>query len=98
MPAQSQVAEQLVLVVGVGVSALVVGVQAQVVAQAVREEGGARPCVEDLLGITLEDSELQQTVDGHLVRVEVKIIPIHAALDHGGRLLLHAKDYLVDVP
>lgn len=55
--AQSQVAEQLVWVVGVGVAAGVVRVHAQVVPQAVREKGSARSGVEDLLGVALENAQ-----------------------------------------
>lgn len=97
MTAQSQVTEHLVLVVGVGVTASVVSVHAQVVTQAVREKGSAGSGIENLLGIALENAEGQQSINGNLVGVEVEVIPEHATLDELGGFLLHAEDNVVNV-
>ena len=73
------------------------GVHAQVVAQAMGEEGLAGPGLEDLVLVALEDAQGQQTVDGNLVGQDVGIFPVHAGLDDGNALLLHLVDDVVDL-
>lgn len=97
LAAQTQVLEDDVGVLAVGVAAGVVGVHAQVVAQAVGEEGLARPGLEDFILVALEDAQGKQAVDGNLVGQDVGVFPVHAGLDDGDALLLHLVDDVVDL-
>lgn len=96
LAAQTQVLEDDVGVLAVGVAAGVVSVHAQVVAQAVGEEGLAGPGLEDLILVALEDAQGQKPVDGNPVGQDVGVFPAHAGLDDGDALLLHLVDNVVD--
>lgn len=96
LASQAQVLEDDIGVLAVVVAAGVVRVHAQVVAQAVGEEGLADPGVEDVVLVALEDAQRQQAVNGNLVGQHVGVFPVHAGLDDGNALLLHLVDDVVD--
>jgi hypothetical protein len=74
-----------------------VRVHAEVVSQAVGEESCASASLENLLGVTLQDTHLEQTVDGDLVGCEVDVVPVLAGLDLGHGVELHLVDNVVDL-
>lgn len=97
-PAHAQVAEHGVLVGVVRVAARVVRVHAQVVAQAVREEGDAGARLEDVVGgeAGAQDAQVLQPRDGDLVRELVDRVPEDARFERRDALLLHREDDAVD--
>lgn len=95
--AETQVGEQLILVFAVGVAAGVVAVHTEVVAEAMREESSARTSSKDLVGIALEDAELEETVNGNLVGLDMEVVVQHTALEAVGGILVHLENNVVDV-
>ena len=73
-------------------------VHAEVVAKAVGEESSTRSRFEDLLFVTLEDSDLEQAINGNLVSGKVDIFPLNASLDQANAMLLHFENNVVNLP
>lgn len=97
LASHAQVSEHLVLVGKVGVASCVVSVHAEVVAQAVGEEGSAGASLEDFVLVALENTSLEQTVNGNLVGKKMDVVPEDARLEDLYALFLHLEDSLVDV-
>lgn len=97
LASQAQVLEDDIGVLAVVVTASVVGIHAQVVSQAVGEEGLAGSGLEDLVLVALEDADGQQAVNGNLVGQDVGVFPVHAGLEDGHGLFLHLEDDVVNV-
>lgn len=97
LASQPQVLEDDVGVLAVGVTAGVVGIQTQVVSQAVGEEGLADSGVEDLVLVALEDAQGKQTIDGNLVGEDVGVLPVYTGLDDIDAFALHLVDDVVNL-
>jgi hypothetical protein len=97
LASHAQVSEHLILVGKVGVASCVVSVHTEVVAQAMREEGSAGASLEDLVLVALENTSLEQTVNGNLVGKKMDVVPEDARLEDLYALFLHLEDGLVDV-
>ena len=76
----------------------VVRVHTQIMAQAVREESDARPVLEDLILVALQDAHLQQPLDRNPVRGGMHLIPHHPRPQHAHADLLHPQHHAVELP
>ena len=76
----------------------VMRVHAQVMPQPMREKRHARPALENLRLLPPEDAQLQESLDGDLMRPRMHMVPHYALREHFRTLLLHAKNNIVDLP
>ena len=97
LSSHAQVSEQLILVGKVGVATSIVGVHAKVVTQTVRKESSACASLEDLILVALQNTCLEQTVDGNLVGQHVDVVPENTFLEDVYAGLLHLENRFVNV-
>lgn len=74
------------------------GIHAEIVTETVREKGGTGSSLKDLIGVTLEHSDLEQAIDGDFVGSDMYIFPLNVSLEHGNALLLHFQNNVVNLP
>jgi hypothetical protein len=98
LPTDPQVAEQFICILVVRVTARVMSVHAEVVAQAVREESHTRARLENVFLVSFQDAQGEEAVNGDLVCSEVHVVPQDTFLEHVGGDALHLEDYIVDGP
>lgn len=72
-------------------------VHAEVMTEAVREESSAGASGKDLVSVALEDTELEEAINGNLVGLDMEVVVQHAALEALGGVLVHLVDNVVDV-
>lgn len=76
----SKVLEKNILVLIVGVAASVMRVESEVMTQTMREEGRAGLGLENFAFVALEDAQFDQPVNGHLVGIDMDILPLNTSL------------------
>ena len=94
-PTHPEVLEVRVCIGVVRMAAGVVGVQSEVVAEAVGEEGDAGLRLVYLFGRSGQDTQLQEPSDGDLVGVHVHVFPLDAFAQHIDAFFLHPQHDLV---
>jgi hypothetical protein len=93
----AQVSEELVLILVVGVTTSVMGVHAEIVAQTMRQEGSACTGLEDLILVSLQNTDGEETINGNLVSEQMHVIPQNTLLEHCYAIILHLENNLVDL-
>ena len=92
----AEILEQRVCVLVIRITSGVVRVHAEVVSQPMGHERDARPLLQDLARVALQDAQLEKPIDEDFVCQLVDAIPEDAGFQHGDGLALHLEDDLVD--
>ena len=92
----SQISEHTIFIRVVRVPARVVYIHAQIMSQAVREEGDTDSLRQYLLFVAFQYASLLQSLDSDAVRIDMHVFPPHARLQHLEATLLHLKHDIID--